>query len=325
MRALAGKAKKPKHVKLLAFFAVVIFAELALIITFLSRGKTIALLDPAGSIASQQKDLMVFATILSLFVIVPVFVLLAFILWRYRDGNVKAKYRPNWDGSRKLETIWWGLPFIIVLVLAIVTYRTSHSLDPYRQLSSDVKPLTIQVVALQWKWLFIYPEENIATVNYLKIPEDTPINFEITSDAPMNSFWIPQLGGQVYAMTGMKTKLHLVADTPGTYTGNSANISGEGFADMKFTVDAVSSREYNQWVEKVWESPDHLTKEAYAELVKPSKDNPVMLYASREQSLYDDIIMKYMTPHRDESSNKAQRNTEIDSSYSHDMDNGGQH
>ena len=281
-----------------------IVIELALLFRVLMTGKTISLLQPAGHIAEQQRDLIVFAAGLSLLVILPVFGLLFFILWRYRDGNVRAKYSPNWDSNRTLETIWWGIPMAIILVLAIVTWNTSHSLDPYRPIS-DKRPLTVQVIALQWKWLFIYPEQNIATVNYLQVPEDTPIEFRITSDAPMNSFWIPQLGGQVYAMPGMETKLHLMADGPGVYDGLSSNISGEGFSGMKFTVHSVSNQEFNSWVQTVWKSPDSLSQDTYNELVKPSKNDPVTLFASRDQTLYGTVLGKYMGSHGSHSHKEA--------------------
>ena len=306
-------AKKPKQTfkRALPILGILIAAEVVLLLSQLVRGKDVALLQPAGTIAAQQKDLIVFASVLSLFVIVPVFVLLGFILWRYRDGNVKAKYRPNWDSNRTLESIWWGLPMIIILILAVVTWKTSHSLDPFRALDSKTKPLTVQVVALQWKWLFIYPEQNIATVNYLQIPEDTPINFKITADAPMNSFWISKLGGQIYAMTGMETKLHLMADQPGTYRGMSANISGEGFAEMNFEVVSSTRADFDTWVDATRQSPTSLTKDMYAQLTKPNKDQPVVLYASRDLDLYSTVMMKYMGSHSHATTHKP---AEIDHS-----------
>lgn len=287
---------KPKHFKkFVLLISVVIIVEFVLLFTFLTRGRTVAILQPAGTIAEQQRDLIIFASVLGLLVIIPVFVLLGFILWRYRDGNVKAKYRPNWDGSAKLETLWWGIPIFIILILAVVTWKTSHSLDPYRPLESTAKPLRIQVIALQWKWLFIYPEQQIASVNYLQIPEDTPINFEITSDAPMNSFWIPQLGGQVYAMSGMTTKLHLMADETGSYSGVSANISGEGFAGMKFTVDSTSKESFESWTEQVAGGSNELTQASYKKLAEPSSNEPVTLFATSETGLYDSVIHRYMS------------------------------
>lgn len=298
---MATKSNK-RFKKLLVIAGIIITAEVIWLLSVLMRGRTIAIMQPAGTIGEQQRDLILLASGLGLLVILPVFALLFFILWRYRDGNVKAKYTPDWDSSRTLETIWWGIPIAIIFVLAVVTYKTSHSLDPYRPLESSTKPLTIQVVALQWKWLFIYPEQNIATVNYLQIPEDTPINFQITSDAPMNSFWVPQLGGQVYAMSGMQTKLHLEADEPGLYQGSSANISGEGFAGMRFTVEAVTNQNFNSWIQEVWKSPDTLTMEEYHRLATPSKDHPITLYSSRDQGLYNSIMDSYMSGHSSDNS-----------------------
>lgn len=315
---MATKTKRTFK-RAMPILAVLIIGEVVILLSVLLQHKNVAILQPAGTIASQQRDLIIFASVLSLFVIIPVFVLLGFILWRYRDGNVKAKYRPNWDNNRTLETIWWGLPMFIILILAVVTWKTSHSLDPYRALDSKTKPLTVQVIALQWKWLFIYPEQNIATVNYLQIPEDTPINFEITSDAPMNSFWIPQLGGQIYAMTGMETKLHLMADEPGTYRGMSANISGEGFAGMNFAVVSTTNSDFNDWVQSVWQSPTSLTKDIYSELAKPSKDQPITLYSSRDQDLFDTVMMKYMGSHTAHESTTTEPDASMDMMKDHDM------
>lgn len=260
------------------------------------RGSTFAVIQPKGWIAQQQYDLLVFATLLSLIVVIPVFGLTAFIVWQYREGNTKAKYTPDWGGNILLELIWWGIPLILIVILAVVTWRSSHALDPYKALSSNKQPVRVQVVALQWKWLFIYPDENIATINYLRIPEDRPINFEITADAPMNSFWIPQLGGQVYAMSGMTTKLHLIADTPGTYAGSSANISGEGFADMRFTTEATSQASYNAWVQRTKKSKDSLDQTSYLQLVKPTINASKKSYVVTNEDLFDSVIMKYMSP-----------------------------
>ena len=194
-----------------------------------------AVLDPKGFIAFEERDLLYITALLMLTVVVPVLVLAVVICWKYRAGNKKAKYEPEWDKSWALELVWWGFPCIIVALLSVLTVKSCLDLDPFKPLESDVKPLKIQVVALQWKWLFIYPEQKIATINFVQFPEKTPINFELTADAPMNSFWIPQLGGQIYAMPGMSTKLHLIANEAGSYRGSSSNISGNGFAGMIFT------------------------------------------------------------------------------------------
>lgn len=260
------------------------------------KGTNIAVLNPKGSIAEQQLDLIVFTSLLSLLIVVPVFVLTFYIAFKYRASNKKAKYSPDFDHSRTAEALWWGIPLVLIAVLAVIAFVTSHKLDPYRPLESDKKPVTIQVVALRWKWLFIYPEENIATVNHIQVPEKTPINLELTSDAPMNSFWVPQLGGQVYAMAGMRTKLHLIADKTGVYSGSSANISGEGFADMKFTIKATSEADYLNWIKTVRTSPTVLTKDVYQKLAEPGKADASITYSGRDETLYDTVIMKYMSP-----------------------------
>lgn len=283
------KYKSPLFV-LLCLGVVILVSALYL------RGTNIAVLNPKGSIAEQQFDLIVFTSLLSLLIIVPVFALTFYIAFKYRASNKKAKYNPDLDHNTLAEALWWGIPLLLISVLAVITFITSHKLDPYRPIESDKKPVTIQVVALQWKWLFIYPDENIATVNHIQVPEKTPINFELTSDAPMNSFWIPQLGGQVYAMAGMRTKLHLIADKTGTYKGSSANISGEGFADMKFTVKATSEAEYREWVSTVRMSPAVLTKDVYQKLAEPGKAEASITYSGRDETLYDTVIMKYMSP-----------------------------
>jgi len=278
------------------FAAIFITAILAAVILLVMYRSHFVVLNPEGTIADKQRDLLVFASLLSLIVVIPVFFLVFFIALKYRAGNKKATYAPHWDHNHKLEFIWWGIPIILILILAVITWKSSHDLDPYKPLASNKKPVTIQVVALEWKWLFIYPEQNIATVNYVEFPEKTPINFQITADAPMNSFWIPKLGGQVYAMAGMETKLHLMANTEGLYDGSSANISGEGFAGMRFKARSSSEQNFKQWVDDVQHSPDKLTAAEYQKLAKQSKNNPQALYASYEPGLYDTIMMKYMSP-----------------------------
>lgn len=285
-----SKKYKPPIFVLLSLGVVLLAAILYL------QGTNIAVLNPKGSIAEQQFDLIVFTSLLSLLIVVPVFALTFYIAVKYRAGNKKAKYSPELDHNSVAEALWWGIPLALIAVLAVITWVTSHKLDPYRPIVSDKKPVIIQVVALRWKWLFIYPEQNIATVNYIQIPEKTPINFELTSDAPMNSFWIPQLGGQVYAMSGMSSKLHLQADKLGTYSGSSANISGEGFAGMTFTVKATPETEFIDWVDSVRQTPQMLTMDIYQKLAEPSKNHPRTYYSGRDESLYDTVIMKYMSP-----------------------------
>ncbi len=263
---------------------------------FLLHGSNIAVLNPKGIIAQKELNLLIFASLLSLVVVIPVFILTFGIVWRYREGNHRAKYTPDWDHNRLAETVWWGIPIILILILAVVTWTSSHELDPYRPLASTKPPITIQVIALDWKWLFIYPGQHIASVNFLQIPTDTPINLEITSDAPMNSLWIPQLSGQIYAMAGMTSQLHLNATEAGIYRGSSANLSGNGFSGMKFNVQASSQAEYDDWVRTAQTSSNQLTMSTYDELAKPSQDTPVTLYSVSEANLYGKVVMKYMAP-----------------------------
>jgi cytochrome o ubiquinol oxidase subunit 2 len=221
--------------------------------------------------------------------------MLFYFAWKYSASNTQANYMPDWDSNRKLEAIWWSIPLLLIIILAVITWRTSYALDPFRPLESDKKPVRIQVVALEWKWLFIYPELQIATVNYLQFPEGTPVNFEVTADAPMNSFWIPKLGGQIYAMSGMTTKLHLMADNQGIYEGSSANLSGDGFSGMKFVAESTSQAAFDDWV-KANRSAEILDSTKYKELAEPSKDNPVRSFMLADTKIYDNVINKYMVP-----------------------------
>lgn len=253
----------------------------------------VPMLNPKGWVGAEQRNLIVYASLLIAIIILPVFALYAIITLRYRSGR-RGTYAPDWNHHVALEVAWWGLPCIIVFFLAIAAWTSSHKLDPYRPLVSDRKPLTIQVVSLNWKWLFLYPEQGIATVNLIEIPVGTPIAFEITSDAPMNSFWIPQLGGQIFAMSGMRTKLHLIADEVGNYRGCSANLSGLGFAGMTFRVEARGEEEFLAWVEAVRSAPEQLDFDRYRELVEPSQNNPVATYVLTDPGLFNTIIMQYM-------------------------------
>jgi cytochrome o ubiquinol oxidase subunit 2 len=293
---------KRKHRPLLFLLPVI---GLVLVGAALVWGTNVAVLNPKGSIARDQFELIIFTSLLSLVVVIPVFLLTFYISWKYRASK-KATYQPEWDRNRLIEAIWWLIPLILITILAVITWVTTHKLDPFKPLESDKKPLTVQVVALEWKWLFIYPEQNIASVNEVAFPVDTPVNFRITSDAPMNSFWIPQLGGQIYAMAGMQTKLHLMADTVGVYNGASANLSGGGFADMKFKARALTSGDFNAWVKQVKASQQELTMSAYESLAAASKNNPVRYYSSRDERLYDTVIMKYMTPGMHEDNDEHQ-------------------
>jgi cytochrome o ubiquinol oxidase subunit 2 len=261
------------------------------------KHSNVQVFNSAGPVSEKERNLMFFALGLSLVVVIPVYILLFSFAWRYREGSKKKrKYSPELSGNPIVETIWWLIPTALITILSVVAWQSSHALDPFRPLSSTEKPMTIQVVALDWKWLFIYPKQHIASVNWVQFPEHKPVKFQITSDAPMNSFWIPQLGGQIYAMPGMSTQLNLEADRPGDYPGSSANISGSGFARMTFTARASSQSSFEAWVRSAQRSPNHLTRQAYDRLAEPSQANAVAYYSKPESDLFDQVVLKYIVP-----------------------------
>ncbi|WP_407315193.1 ubiquinol oxidase subunit II [Pseudomonas sp. nanlin1] len=251
------------------------------------------LLDPKGQVGIDERNLILIAFGLMLLVVVPVIVMAFVFAWKYRASNKDATYAPEWAHSTKIEATVWGIPLLIIIALGWVTYTSTHALDPYRPLDHENKPVTIQVVALDWKWLFIYPEQGIATVNKIVFPANTPVNFRITSDAVMNSFFIPALGGQIYAMAGMQTQLHLIANENGEFDGISANYSGAGFTGMKFKATATTQADFDAWVSEVKNSPKQLDAATYDALAKPSEKNPVELYSSYAPNLFQTIIDKY--------------------------------
>ncbi|MBU7317156.1 ubiquinol oxidase subunit II [Paenibacillus oleatilyticus] len=268
-----------------------------LLLTTTGCAENMIVLDPKGPIAEQQRDLMVISTVLTCIIIVPVLVLTAIIVWRYRDKKGrKAKYRPDWEHSTTLETIWWGIPIVIITILGIITIKSTYALEPSKPLVSDKKPLTVQVTSLDWKWLFQYPEQGIATVNHVQIPKGVPVRFEITADAPMNSFWIPQLGGQMYAMSGMAMTLYLQADEQGQYWGSGANFTGKDFAKMFFDVKSTSQEEFDQWVREVKASSPALTLEGYKQLAKPSASD-VKTFSAFPEGLFNMTVTKYASSH----------------------------
>ncbi|MBI3494425.1 ubiquinol oxidase subunit II [Candidatus Saccharibacteria bacterium] len=281
-------------------YELIISAVLALVVILAAllyfSNANIDVLNPQGFIADKQRDLIVISVLLMLIVIIPVYIMLFTFGWKYRATNKKAKYTPNADSSVLAETIWWVVPIIIISILSVMIWTSSHDLDPSRPLSSDKKPINIQVVALQWKWLFIYPDQKIATVNYVRFPEKTPIKFDITSDAPMNSFWIPSLGGQIYAMSGMSTQLNLIASQTGSYRGSSANISGKGFSGMKFTARSTAQSDFDSWTKRVKSTGKPLSDGTYRALAQPSKNDPVSYYRLADNNLYDKVILKYVAP-----------------------------
>jgi cytochrome o ubiquinol oxidase subunit 2 len=260
----------------------------------LLSGCNLELLNPKGSIGAQEKSLILIALFVMLMVVIPVIILTLWFAWRYRETNTSATYAPKWAHSTKIEIVVWGIPCVIVACLAVLIWDSTHKLDPYRPLESELRPVQVDVIALNWKWLFIYPEYGVASVNQLSIPVGTPIHFRLTAESMMNSFFIPQLGSMVYAMAGMQTRLHLIADTPGVYLGQSAAYSGAGFSDMHFKTLATSREDFDAWIRNARASAQSLDLNTYRTLEQPSSKDPVTLYAAVTPKLFDQVVDKYM-------------------------------
>ena len=279
--------------------AIGFLLPLAVSCTTLLAGCDMVVLRPSGYVAAQQGQLVVISTLLMLLIIVPVIVLTLVFAWHYRQSNTAATYTPDWDHSIPLELVIWAGPLLIILALGAITWIGTHTLDPYRALtkidssrplSIEAEPLKIDVVALDWKWLFIYPDHGVAVVNELAVPVDIPVHFTITSSSVMNAFYVPAMAGMIYAMPSMATTLHAVINRPGEYEGFSANYSGEGFSHMRFKVLGVNAGGFDTWLQKAKASKDTLSREAYLELEKPSERVQVRRYGAVTDDLFDLIV-----------------------------------
>ena len=268
-------------------------------------GCSTIVMNPAGDIAVQERNLIIASTALMLLIIIPVIAFTIIFAWRYRASNTTAAYDPDWHHSTQLEVLIWTAPLLIIIALGALTWISTHVLDPYRSVDrldpthlveSGAKPLTIEVVALDWKWLFFYPDQGFATVNELAAPVDTPIDFRITSAAVMNSFFVPALAGQIYAMPGMQTRLHAVLNKPGEYQGMSANYSGAGFSHMNFKFHGYDQQGFDNWVGKAKADPARLDAASYADLARPSEQEPVRYYGSVQDGLFNAILNLCATP-----------------------------
>ena len=264
--------------------------------TVLLSGCNSALLDPKGQIGLEQRSLILTAFGLMLIVVIPAILMAVGFAWKYRASNKDAKYSPNWSHSNKVEAVVWTVPILIIIFLAVLTWKTTHALEPSKPLAHDEKPITIEVVSMDWKWFFIYPEQGIATVNENAFPANTPVEFKVTSNSVMNSFFIPRLGSQIYAMAGMQTKLHLIANEAGKYDGISSSYSGAGFSGMKFKAIATPDQAgFDAWVAKVKQSPKQLTTMAeFDALAKPTEYHPVEYFSSADPALFVNLINKFM-------------------------------
>ncbi len=271
----------------------------------LIAGCNSVVLNPSGDVALQQRDLLVRSTWLMLLIIVPVMALTILFAWRYRASNKEARYEPDWHHSTRLELVIWAAPLLIIICLGALTWLGTHLLDPYRPLeriahgqpvTEQTRPLEVQVVALDWKWLFIYPEYGIATVNELTVPVNRPVSMHITASSVMNSLYIPDFAGQVYAMPSMETRLHGVLNKTGASEGFSANYSGAGFSGMRFDVYSVDGRDFDEWVQDTRAGENALTREDYLQLARPSENEPARRYARVDDQLYHDILNRCVEP-----------------------------
>ncbi|GEP03017.1 cytochrome ubiquinol oxidase subunit II [Methylobacterium oxalidis] len=268
-------------------------------------GCNMIVMNPAGDVAVQQRNLIIASTALMLLVILPVIVLTFLFAWRYRASNTEATYDPDWHHSTQLEVVIWTVPLLIILALGAMTWVSTHTLDPFKPLTRlapnkpvppEVKPLTVEVVALDWKWLFIYPEHGIASLNEMAAPANVPITFKITSSSVWNTFYVPALAGMIYAMPGMQTPLHAVMNHEGEFRGQSAHYSGSGFSRMTFGFRSLSREGFDAWVAKAKASATPLDRDAYQALEKPSEAVPVQYFGTVEDGLYAAILGMCVAP-----------------------------
>ena len=280
-------------------------AILALALPMLLAGCDMVVMNPMGDVAVQQRNLVIFATFLMLLIVIPVIALVGIFAWKYRASNREARYEPDWDHSTQLELVIWAAPLLIVICLGAVTWTGTHLLDPYRPIGridkgkpvpADAKPLEVQVVSLDWKWLFIYPEYGFATVNELAAPVDRPIKFRLTSSSVMNAFYVPTLAGMIYTMPSMETTLHAVINHPGNYAGFSSNYSGAGFSGMRFRFYGMNDADFAGWVARNRASGVALSRANYMTLEKPTEKAPVMRFGTVAPGLFDAVVNRCVAP-----------------------------
>jgi cytochrome o ubiquinol oxidase subunit II len=273
----------------------------ALLVLFLLGAATLGgctggVLDPKGPIASAQRLILFNATGIMLAIVIPTLLATLAVAFWFRASNYRATYLPEFEYSGRLELLVWSIPVMTIILVGGVAWIGSYDLDPPKPIASSAKPLKVQVVSLDWKWLFIYPEQNIASVNHLTIPAGTPVSFELTASGVMNSFFVPQLGSQIYTMPKMVTRLNLLADQTGQFHGISANFSGDGFADMHFIADAVPTEQFAQWVAAARSTGPELNAQTYADLTKPSQAVAPFTYRTVAPDLFGGIVSAAMQP-----------------------------
>jgi cytochrome o ubiquinol oxidase subunit 2 len=262
-------------------------------------------LDPKGPVAAAERLILFNSIGIMLAIVIPTILATLGVAFWFRSSNRQAHYRPDFKYSGRLELLVWSIPAMTVLLVGGVAWIGSHDLDPRKPIASPMRPVSIQVVSLDWKWLFIYPELGIASVNQLTIPVATPVSFELTSSGVMNSFFVPQLGSQIYTMAGMATRLHMQADRTGTYRGLSAQYSGRGFSDMRFSVAAVPTRDFDRWVAAARADGPMLDAQAYANLAKPSTAVAPFTYRAVAANLFNSTTACFSSPTSTTSSSAA--------------------
>ncbi|MCP3725809.1 ubiquinol oxidase subunit II [Paraburkholderia sp. CNPSo 3272] len=263
------------------------------------------LLNSKGSVGLQERDLIVLCTGLMLIVVLPAIVLTFVFAWQYRAANHKARYMPEWAHSTRIEAVVWGIPILIIVTLATIVWKSTNALDPYRPLDVPGQPINVEVIATDWKWIFIYPDLGIATINQLVFPAHREVAFSITSNSTMGTFFIPQLGGQIYAMAGMRTQLHLMANEEGKFRGMSGNFNGPGFSDMKFIATATSEDDFQRWVKQVQTSPNRLDFNTFQKVATPSQGTAVVQFSRVQPGLFRAVIDQFVAPGADAAAHTA--------------------
>ncbi|MGI4880131.1 MAG: ubiquinol oxidase subunit II [Janthinobacterium lividum] len=270
--------------------AVAVFAAAGL------AGCSSVVLDPKGPVGAAETTILYNALAIMLVIVVPTIVATLVVAWWFRASNTRATYRPDWVFSGRIELVVWSIPLMIILLLSGVIWTGSHTLDPAQPLRSTAKPLEVEVVSLDWKWLFIYPAQGVATVNDLVVPAGTPVHFRLTSGSVMSAFFVPQLGSMIYTMNGMATQLNLMADRPGDFDGRSSHYNGDGFPGMHFKLHAVAPAQFAQWAATAGSGTTMLDAAAYQQLARQSLNTKPFVYAHAAPGLFDDIVRQKLPP-----------------------------
>jgi len=259
----------------------------------------VALLDPKGPVGVVNRDLLMIALGLGFLVVIPVIAMAFWFAIRYREANKKATYKPHWEGSLKVEAVIWLVPIAIIVVLSYLTWVYTISQDPYKPLPSNEKPVRVQVISTDWNWLFLYPDQGVAQINKLVLPAGVPVTFDMTSSSVMTSFFIPDLGSQMYVMAGMKSHLNLLASKPGAFTGKNMEYSGNGYDSMHFQAVAVSADDFAKWVNETKATPSSLTWNLFQQVNKPQKDYPITAWGSFDPDLFTKVVGLFEVHHGD--------------------------